>query len=80
MTDRHDGEAGRSGRRGIQKWHFGKLIILWTWGALLAASSLYIVVALPPEWFRLGTTLLLISVVIPAGLSIITWRWLTGRE
>ena len=65
----------------ISKWHPGKLIILWSWGALLAALALtcYFVspVAASP---RLHLGELLLAVVVLATLSGITWRWLSGRE
>ena len=65
----------------ISKWHFGKLIILWSWGALLAALALtsYFVspVAASP---RLHLGEMLIAIFILAALSAITWRWLSGRE
>jgi len=65
----------------ISKWHPGKLIILWSWGALLAALALtgYFVtpVSVSP---RLHLGELLLAIVILATLSGITWRWLSGRE
>ena len=65
----------------ISKWHPGKLIILWSWGALLAALALtcYFVspVATSP---RLHLGELLLAIVVLATLSGITWRWLSGRE
>ena len=65
----------------ISKWHFGKLIILWSWGALIAALALtaYFVspVAASP---RLHLVELLVAIILLAALSGITWRWLSGRE
>ncbi len=73
-------DAASRARTNVQRWHYGKLIILWTWGAVLVGVTLYIVVVLPPDYFLFGTLLLLASGIVPIGLSIVTWRWLTGKE
>lgn len=65
---------------GIRKWHRGKLLILWSWGAVITAVLLFVVISLPPEEFVIGSALLLLIVGILAGLSALTWRWLSGKE
>jgi hypothetical protein len=65
----------------ISKWHPGKLIILWSWGALLAAVALTSYFASPVAASpRLHLCELLLAILILATLSCITWRWLSGRE
>ena len=66
---------------GITHWHPGKLIILWSWGALIVGLAL--------TWF-LTTTVeaspiihlvtLLASLLILVGLSVVTWKWLGDRK
>jgi len=65
----------------ITKWHAGKLIILWSWGGLLSGLALTIflrgTVDSSPitHLIALATTLFILIV-----LSVITWKWLSGRE
>ena len=65
----------------ITKWHFGKLIILWAWGGLFAGLALTVfltgdVVATPIRHLAAFLAALLFLIV----LSVITWKWLSGRE
>jgi hypothetical protein len=65
----------------IEKWHPGKLIILWSWGALFAALALthfLISPVLESPVFHLIA--LLIALLILIALSAVTWKWLSGRE
>src|SRR5882757_3694182 len=65
----------------ISKWHPGKLIILWSWGALLAALALTTFLATPVDrspLVHLGAFLVAILILIL--LSSLTWKWLSGRE
>jgi hypothetical protein len=65
----------------IKKWHFGKLIILWSWGGLLAALSLTLFLSGPVSaspvlhLLSFGATF-----AILVTLSAITWHWLSGKE
>jgi len=66
----------------IAKWHPGKLIILWSWGALFAALALTSFLATrATESSKISHTVtLLAALFILISLSAITWRWLSGRE
>ena len=61
----------------ITRWHYGKLIILWTWGASLTAFAFHLLAKSGPI---IGTVLLAIVGGIPAVLSILTWKWLSGKD
>ena len=71
----------RGGTLHIRKWHKGKIIILWAWGAAFAglmltnflSARLTSSLALPSlEFLGAFSTLL--------GLSVLTWHWLGDRE
>jgi len=65
----------------IAKWHPGKLIILWSWGSVFAALTLTSFLVSPVSASPgLHLCELLITLLIPAALSGITWTWLSGRE
>ncbi len=65
----------------VQRWHFGKLIILWSWGGVLSVIAftdfVHAPVTNPPV--RHVCELLFILVVLLA-LSATTWRWLGSKE
>jgi hypothetical protein len=65
----------------ISKWHVGKLVILWSWGGLVAALAL--TYFLSGSVFSSPAVHLLsfgIALVVLLALSALTWHWLTGRE
>lgn len=70
----------------IEKWHYGKLAILWGWTVLLVALAVKglerLVEGSLPE--RVITFSKLALMVLMAGLlisaSVVTWKWLTGKE
>jgi hypothetical protein len=68
-------------RMSLRTWHAGKLVILWAWGGLAAALLLTQFIGEPvrsrplSHLFELGGSLLVLI-----ALSIVTWRWLGGRE
>ncbi len=64
---------------GIKRWHYGKLIIVWAWGGLITAFAFYLLTTVEDR-FVIGTALLVAIAIIPAALSIITWKWLSGKE
>lgn len=62
----------------IQKWHPGKIGLLWAWGAGLCFVIIQVVIRTAnfvPGFFLLALLLLILIV-----LSVITWKWLGGRE
>jgi hypothetical protein len=66
----------------MRRWHWGKLAILWAWGVLIAGPlftySLPSARGIPPTSQQVVAALL--SVLIVAILSAVTWRWLGGKE
>jgi len=67
----------------LKSWHYGKLIILWVWGAFLATFAWYFLNDFEPEGtgeLISGFLLIALLLAIPAGLSVITWKWLGGKE
>jgi len=65
----------------IQKWHAGKLIILWAWGGVFAAALLTDFKRQPVQptpWLHLFE--LAACLVVLISLSVVTWRWLGGKE
>ena len=64
----------------IPRWHYGKLILLWAWGAVLTVFALYLLQEISSERFVAGTLLILAVLAIPIALSVITWKWLGGKE
>jgi len=65
----------------LAKWHPGKLILLWSWGGLIAALSLTHFLSTPvknsPGQHLLSFS---IAVLLLLALSILTWCWLSRRE
>jgi uncharacterized protein YacL len=65
----------------VRKWHPGKLIILWAWGGLVVALALAEFMSSPADSAPVPHLLELAgAVVILLVLSLLTWRWLGGRE
>lgn len=65
---------------GIKRWHYGKLILLWGWGVLVVALAFQFLGMISSQRFVLGTVLILVIVGVPVALSVVTWRWLSGKE
>jgi len=62
----------------IKRWHYGKLVVLWAWGGII---TLVIVRNLEStNNYLLGFLLIGLVIIIPFILSIITWKWLSGKE
>jgi hypothetical protein len=68
----------------IARWHYGKIALLWGWGAVLMWAVFESIQALShpvsPTQLIFGYLLLAVLAVIPLLLSIVTWKWLTGKE
>jgi hypothetical protein len=65
----------------IRKWHFGKLIILWSWGAVSSALALTHFVSTPvSDAPILHACEIVFVLLILALLSGITWHWLGAKE
>ena len=66
----------------IKKWHYGKLIILWAWTALLVGLFLQGLESLSDAP---GSTWPKFALIVSMGtllvaMSMITWKWLTGKQ
>ncbi len=62
----------------VKNWHVGKLVILWAWGIVVIGIALQILEEIKdfiPGFIVIGAIF-----VIPIVLSVITWKWLSGRE
>jgi hypothetical protein len=65
----------------IQRWHWGKLVILWAWGGFLAALLLTRFLLQKAQETPVVSSLSFVgSVLILGALTIVTWLWLTGKE
>ena len=64
----------------VRNWHYGKLIILWAWGGIVASLALLDFQTRPVEAgpFRHLFELVFVLIVLGA-LSAITWHWLGDR-
>ena len=62
----------------VKNWHVGKLIILWAWGIVVIGIALQILEKIKD--FISGFIVIGAIFVIPIMLSVITWKWLSGRE
>ncbi len=67
--------------KGIQRWHWGKLVILWAWGGLVVALLLTQFVSQKADYDPSVSALCFLgSLLIICALTIITWLWLSGKD
>jgi len=65
----------------ITRWHPGKLVILWSWGVLFAALALTSFFATDVSTSPFSHLVaFLLALIILLALSVVTWKWLSGRE
>jgi len=67
----------------IRKWHKGKIVILWAWGAvivLLLLEALRKHRDFLTQYVFLGFAVLALLLVVPLALSVVTWKWLGAKE
>ena len=65
----------------IRKWHFGKLVILWAWGAVLSALVLTHFASTPvSDTLILHACEIVFVLFILLLLSTVTWLWLGSKE
>jgi len=65
----------------VRKWHPGKLIILWTWGAVCAALTLtHFLNSSVSDSPALHLCEILFVFVVLLVLSVVTWHWLGSKE
>lgn len=70
-------------QRRIEAWHYGKLVILWSWGGALTYLAYFVVIDLEPSDgvnLAAGFVAMAALALIPAVLSAVTWIWLGGRQ
>ncbi len=63
----------------IKRWHIGKLGLLWVWGFVLVGVMWSTLERGNVSWV-VGYGLMTGIVAVPAALSVVTWKWLTGQE
>jgi predicted membrane channel-forming protein YqfA (hemolysin III family) len=68
----------------VARWHYGKIVLLWVWGVALMGIVFTSIQALshPQSASQLIFAFLLLALLaaIPLVLSIVTWKWLGGKE
>jgi hypothetical protein len=68
----------------IRRWHYGKLVMLWAWGVALMFVCYQVLRSMGDTQSGLGLAagfvMIAAVIAIPVGLSVITWKWLTGKE
>jgi hypothetical protein len=65
----------------IQRWHWGKLVILWAWGGVAAGVLLAAFLSERVESNPLASALSFVTAVaLAVALTIVTWLWLGGKE
>ncbi len=65
----------------VQRWHWGKIVIVWAWGGVAAALLLTIFLSAPVERNPLAALFGLAGALgILGALTAVTWRWLGGKE
>jgi len=62
----------------IRRWHYGKLILLWAWGILVCVGIVFTIPHV--NSFVVGFPLIALIPTILILLSVITWKWLGGKE
>jgi hypothetical protein len=65
----------------VRKWHYGKIVILWIWGGLVAGLSLTLFMSRPVETSPVAHLIeAVLFLVTTVALSFVTWHWLGGKE
>jgi hypothetical protein len=67
----------------IKRWHAGKIVMLWAWGAALVLVDLQALKEFRQfltEHVLVGFTFLALLLLVPLTLSVVTWRWFSGKE
>ena len=65
----------------IQHWHWGKIVILWTWGGLVVVLLLTKFLSQTAVVDPTASSLSFFgSILILGALTIITWLWLGGKD
>jgi hypothetical protein len=62
----------------IKNWHYGKIILLWVWCIFFILMMIQKLES--ADNLILGIILIVLIFCIPIVMSIITWKWLSGKE
>jgi hypothetical protein len=62
----------------LRRWHWGKVVLLWGWGVALCLALIQVIIRTAS--FVPGFALIGVLLFILLTLSIITWKWLGGKE
>lgn len=65
----------------IQRWHWGKIVILWSWGGLLLALLLTRFLSQRVDANPTASSLSFLGcLAVLVALTVVTWTWLGGKE
>jgi hypothetical protein len=65
----------------IRRWHWGKLVILWSWGGLIAALLMTRFLSQEVGIDPLTSTVsFLLAAAILLSVTVVTWVWLGGKD
>lgn len=65
----------------IQRWHWGKIVILWAWGCLFVVLLLARFLSQKAEVDPAVSFLSFVGSILTLGaLTILTWLWLGGKD
>jgi hypothetical protein len=65
----------------VRRWHWGKIVILWSWGGLIVALLLTKFLRQDAAIDPAGSTVSFLgSLAILAGLTVVTWIWLGAKD
>lgn len=63
----------------VRNWHWGKLVLLWIWAAVLGLLAWSELERGQVPWW-VGLPLMALLTFLPVTLSVLTWKWLGGQE
>jgi hypothetical protein len=65
----------------IQRWHWGKIVLLWAWGGLFVGLALTRFLSQRADADPTVSSLSFLgSLGLLATLSVVTWMWLGGKD
>jgi hypothetical protein len=65
----------------VRRWHWGKLVILWAWGGTIVALLLTNFLSSPADRTPVSSIVSFAgSIALLVGLTVVTWKWLGGKE
>ena len=74
-------EAALNSAVGIRRWHWGKIVILWSWGGLIVALLLTRFLSQRVEVDPTVSSLSFVGcLVLLIALTVVTWIWLGGKD